>query len=152
MTISIAKEFTFESAHSLPNVPDGHKCKAIHGHSYVVTLHVRGDVGAHSGWVIDFAEITAAWEPLRKTLDHHYLNEIPGLENPTSERLAIWIWQHIAPVLRGLWRVDVSETRSSSCTYEGRREVPFNQLLLSTIQAVGVDIYERFLRGKGGQS
>lgn len=111
------KQFRFESAHLLPNVPEGHKCRRLHGHSYRVTIWVRGDVGDESGWVMDFAELSAAFAPLHEQLDHRYLNEVDGLENPTSERLAIWIWERLA--LPGLARVDVHETCTSGCRYEG---------------------------------
>ena len=117
--MEIYKEFTFESAHRLPNVPDGHKCARLHGHSFRVTVHVRGPVGTVSGWVMDFADIKAAWKPLHDALDHRYLNEIPGLENPTSEVLATWIWERLAPRLPGLARIEVRETCTSGCVYEG---------------------------------
>ena len=90
--MEIWKAFTLESAHRLPNVPPGHKCARIHGHSFRVEIHVSGEVDAHIGWVQDFADISAVFQPLHEQLDHRYLNEVPGLENPTSERLAQWIW------------------------------------------------------------
>ncbi len=114
--MEIFKEFTFESAHRLPLVPEGHKCRRLHGHSFRVQLHVRGAV-RDDGMVADFADLTAAWEPLRLVLDHYYLNDVAGLENPTSENLARWIWEHVA--LPGLCRVQVRETCTSGCVYEG---------------------------------
>lgn len=119
-TAEIFKEFGFEAAHQLRNLPAEHKCARLHGHSFRVEVHVRGQIGADSGWVIDFADISAAWEPLAVLLDHRYLNEIPGLEtSPTSEHLAIWIWERIAPALPLLSRVVVRETCTSGCTYTG---------------------------------
>ncbi len=115
----IFKSFTFEAAHRLPNVPAGHKCARLHGHSYRVELHVRGPVGAESGWVQDFADLKVAWEPLHATLDHRYLNEIEGLENPTSEVLARFIWKRVQPSLPGLAEVRVQETCTSGCIYAG---------------------------------
>lgn len=115
--MEIFKEFTFEAAHRLPRVPPGHKCARLHGHSYRVAIHVKGPVDSHEGWVTDFSTITQAFEPLRKVLDHYYLNEVPGLENPTSENLARWIWQQIR--LPGLCRVVVRETCTSGCIYDG---------------------------------
>src|ERR671938_365958 len=97
--VELTKEFTFEAAHRLPNVPEGHKCARLHGHSYRVEVYVDGKVGAESGWVMDFADIKAAFEPLLDQLDHRYLNEVPGLENPTSEALAGWIWRRLADAL-----------------------------------------------------
>ena len=117
--MEIWKEFTFEAAHMLPNVPDGHKCKRLHGHSYRVRVCVSGDLDPKLGWVLDFADIRAACEPIRKELDHYYLNEIDGLENPTSEILARWIWKRLKPALPLLSKVEVAETCTSGCAYEG---------------------------------
>jgi 6-pyruvoyltetrahydropterin/6-carboxytetrahydropterin synthase len=111
--------FQFEAAHRLPNVAPDHKCARLHGHSFRATVWVRGDVGAESGWVMDFADVKAAFAPLHDQLDHHYLNEVVGLENPTSEVLAVWIWERLAPTLPGLARVDVDETCTSGCRYDG---------------------------------
>jgi 6-pyruvoyltetrahydropterin/6-carboxytetrahydropterin synthase len=120
--MEIFREFVFEAAHRLPNVPDGHKCARLHGHSFRVELHVRGPVDAHSGWVMDFADVKTAFKPFYDALDHHYLNEIPGLENPTSENLSRWIWRRVKPVLPGLCRVVVRETCTSGSTYHGEDE------------------------------
>jgi 6-pyruvoyltetrahydropterin/6-carboxytetrahydropterin synthase len=117
--MEIYKEFTFEAAHLLPNVAAGHKCGRLHGHSYRVVVHVEGPLGDDSGWVMDFADIKTAVKPLVQTLDHYYLNEIPGLENPTSEVLAVWIWEHLKPSLPTLSQVSVKETCTSGCTYRG---------------------------------
>jgi 6-pyruvoyltetrahydropterin/6-carboxytetrahydropterin synthase len=92
------KEFTFEAAHRLPNVPPEHKCSRLHGHSFVVRISVQGEVGEESGWVMDFGDIKAAFRPILESLDHYYLNDIPGLENPTSENLARWIWIELKAV------------------------------------------------------
>jgi 6-pyruvoyltetrahydropterin/6-carboxytetrahydropterin synthase len=115
----IFKEFTFEAAHLLPNVPEGHKCARLHGHSYRVEIRVGGEVGDSTGWVVDFAELSAAFKPLHAELDHYYLNEVAGLENPTSENLAKWIWDRLEPVLPGLEEVLVRETCTSGCSYRG---------------------------------
>jgi 6-pyruvoyltetrahydropterin/6-carboxytetrahydropterin synthase len=103
----------------LPNVPPGHKCARLHGHSFRIELQVSGDVEPHSGWVMDFADVKSAFQPTFDRLDHHYLNEIPGLENPTSENLARWIWDQMKPGLPLLSKVTVHETCTSGCTYEG---------------------------------
>ena len=118
--MEVFREFTFEAAHRLPNVPEGHKCARLHGHSFHVTVHVSGPIGAQSGWVIDFADIKAAFQPVYDALDHRDLNEIAGLENPTSEVLAQWIWERLAPTLPGLSKIVVQETCTSGCVYEGR--------------------------------
>jgi len=117
--MDIYKEFTFEAAHLLPHVPKGHKCRRLHGHSFKITIYVSGPVGADSGWVMDFAEIKNAVKPIYATLDHHYLNDIKGLENPTSENLAIWIWQKLKPTLRELSKIIIQETCNSGCVYRG---------------------------------
>jgi 6-pyruvoyltetrahydropterin/6-carboxytetrahydropterin synthase len=117
--MEIFKEFTFEAAHRLPNVPAQHKCGRLHGHSFRVEIHVRGPVDDRMGWVIDFSEIKAAFRPLNEQLDHFYLNEIDGLDNPTSENLARWVWQRLRPSLPNLSRVVVRETCSTGCIYQG---------------------------------
>lgn len=120
-TAEIFREFTFEAAHRLPNVPEDHKCARLHGHSYRVEVRVGGEIGEESGWVVDFADIKAAFKPLHAVLDHHYLNEVPGLENPTSEVLAKWIWDRLQPALPGLVEVIVRETCTSGCSYRGEK-------------------------------
>jgi len=120
-TTEIFKEFTFEAAHRLPFVPEGHKCSRLHGHSFHVEIHVGGEVGERTGWIMDFADIKSAFKPLFDRLDHHYLNEVNGLENPTSENLARWIWDRLEPTLPGLCRVVVRETCTSGCVYRGDR-------------------------------
>lgn len=117
--MDIFKIFTLEAAHRLPNVPEGHKCARLHGHSFRVELHLRGELGPESGWVMDFADIKQAFQPLYDRLDHHYLNDIEGLENPTSERLAVWIWERLKPSLPLLSEVVVHETCTSGCRYHG---------------------------------
>ena len=117
--MEICKTFDFEAAHRLPNVPPGHKCARLHGHSFRVSVHVTGPVGEHTGWVMDFADIKAAFEPIEKQLDHYYLNEIDGLENPTSENLARWIWKRLKPTLPMMSKLIVHETCTSKCIYRG---------------------------------
>ena len=120
--MELYKEFTFEAAHVLPEVPEGHKCRRLHGHSFRVRVTVRGALDPRLGWVMDFADLKRAWAPLDDALDHRYHNEIPGLENPTSERLAQWIWRRLAPALPGLAAIEVQETCTSGCTYRGEDE------------------------------
>lgn len=117
--MDIYKIFTFEAAHRLPNVPEGHKCARLHGHSFEVTLYVSGPVDDHTGWVLDFADVKAAFKPYLKQLDHYYLNDIEGLENPTSENIARWIWAKVKPDLPALSKVAVKETCTAGCVYSG---------------------------------
>jgi 6-pyruvoyltetrahydropterin/6-carboxytetrahydropterin synthase len=117
--VELVKDFRFEAAHFLPNVPEGHKCRRIHGHSFRGEVAVRGPLDPVLGWVMDFADLKAAVEPLVHRLDHYLLNEIPGLENPTSEVLAVWIWRELAPRLPLLVRVTIEETCTSRCHYHG---------------------------------
>jgi len=120
--LEIRKTFWVEAAHRLPNVPEGHKCARLHGHSFRIDIHVQGNRGDHSGWVMDFADIKAIFKPLYQQLDHHYLNEIEGLDNPTSENLAIWIWERLKPELPLLSAVSVAETCTAACIYRGPSE------------------------------
>ena len=113
------KEFTFEAAHRLPNVAPDHKCARLHGHSFRVAVHVEGETGVTSGWVIDFADIERAFAPLHEQLDHRYLNDVPGLENPTSEHVAMWIWERLSRTLPGLSKVVVRETCTAGAEYSG---------------------------------
>lgn len=117
--MDVLKVIWIEAAHRLPNVPEGHKCARLHGHSWRIEIHVSGPVDPRLGWVMDFADIGAAFDPLFDALDHRYLNEVPGLENPTSENLAVWIWDRLKPGLGGLSSIVVSETCTSGCIYRG---------------------------------
>ena len=117
--MEIFREFTFEAAHRLPHVPPGHKCARLHGHSYRVVVHVEGPVGSGTGWVQDFGYLACAMAPLLARLDHYYLNEIDGLDNPTSEVLAQWIWDRLHPALPDLSQIVVRETCTSGCVYRG---------------------------------
>lgn len=121
--MDVFKSFTFEAAHRLPNVPEGHKCARLHGHSFRVEVHVEGPVGDRSGWVVDFAEIKAAFDPIRDRLDHRYLNDIEGLENPTSENVARYIWRLLKPRLSGLSELVIHETCTAGCVYRGEDAV-----------------------------
>ncbi len=120
--MEIFKIFTLESAHLLPNLPEGHKCRRLHGHSFRIEVHVTGPVAAKEGWVQDFADVSRAFQPLYEQLDHHYLNEIEGLENPTSEVLARWVWARLKPRLPGLSQVVVRETCTAGCIYRGEED------------------------------
>ena len=120
--MEIYKEFHFEAAHRLPNVPAGHKCARLHGHSFQVRLSVRGDAPEPSGWVMDFGEIKSAFKPIYEQLDHYYLNDISGLENPTSENIAKYIYTEYSKVIDPIKVKSVSVWESdSSCVkyYEG---------------------------------
>ena len=117
--MEIYKAFSIEAAHRLPNLPESHKCYRLHGHSFKIEVHVKGEVDQNTGWIMDFADISAAFKPLFERLDHHYLNEIEGLENPTSENLARWIWRQLKPALPLLSSVIVKETCTAGCIYVG---------------------------------
>ena len=119
MKMDLRKSFQFEAAHLLPLLPADHKCRRLHGHSFKVEIAVAGDCDEKLGWLMDYADLSAAFKPLWKQLDHYYLNEIPGLENPTSEILAVWIWERLKPKLPLLSEVVVAETCQSCCVYRG---------------------------------
>ena len=117
--MDIFRKFQVEAAHHLPNVPAGHKCARLHGHSFLIEVHISGEVGDSTGWVMDFADLKRIFQPLYDQLDHNYLNEIEGLENPTSENLAKWIWRKLQDDLVGLSKVVVQETCNAGCVYRG---------------------------------
>jgi 6-pyruvoyltetrahydropterin/6-carboxytetrahydropterin synthase len=117
--MELVKDFRFEAAHFLPNVAEGHKCRRMHGHSFRGEVAIRGTVGEHSGWVMDFADVKRVVDPVIARLDHYLLNEIDGLGNPTSERIAMWLWEQIVPALPQLHRITIEETCTSRCHYFG---------------------------------
>lgn len=117
--MQIFKTFTFDSAHFLPNVPEGHKCKEIHGHTYRMIVYIEGPLDEHIGWVADFADIKKAIEPIVKTVDHKLLNELPGLENPTCEKIAVWLWDRIKEKIPSLAKIELHETPTSGVIYTG---------------------------------
>jgi 6-pyruvoyltetrahydropterin/6-carboxytetrahydropterin synthase len=119
MKARLTKDFFFESAQTLPKVPAGHKCANMHGHSFKVEISVEGEVNPDTGWIYDHAQISEAMNPLVAQLDHAYLNAIPGLENPTIELMAAWLWQKLAPRCFGLCEIVVHETPSARCVYRG---------------------------------
>jgi 6-pyruvoyltetrahydropterin/6-carboxytetrahydropterin synthase len=119
MNIELRKTFQFEAAHLLPHLPESHKCRRLHGHSFKVEIAVAGECDPKSGWVMDYADIAKAFKPILEKLDHYYLNEIPGLENPTSENVAVWIWKKLKPNLPLLTEVVVAETCSARCVFRG---------------------------------
>lgn len=120
VNVRLFRELRFEAAHRLPKVPAGHKCARLHGHSFKIELAVYGPVNPDTGWLIDFGQLDELWQPLHDQLDHNYLNEIDGLDNPTSENLARWLWQRLKPSLPELERVIVHETCDARCEYEGK--------------------------------
>jgi len=117
--VELVREYRFESAHHLPNVPEGHKCRRLHGHSFKIEIGIEGPIDPHTGWLLDFADIDEVVRPVIDALDHRHLNEIEGLENPTSEVLARWIWTRVAPRLPELTQVIVHETCNARCIYRG---------------------------------
>jgi 6-pyruvoyltetrahydropterin/6-carboxytetrahydropterin synthase len=119
MNVELRKTFAFEAAHLLPLLPDTHKCRRLHGHSFSVEVVVAGECDAKLGWLIDYAEISAAFKPLWEQIDHRFLNEVPGLENPTSENIARWIWDRLKPRMPLLSEVVVAETCTARCVYRG---------------------------------
>ena len=118
--MKIVQAFSFEAAHSLPNVPPGHRCQRLHGHSYRVELKLEGPLDAKTGFVTDFFDIEKAFAPLLARLDHQCLNEVEGLDNPTAENIAVWIWRRIKPTLPQLNAVTVRETQDCWAEYDGR--------------------------------
>ena len=119
MKLELVKEFRFEAAHQLPKVPPGHRCSRMHGHSFRVELTLVGAMDPETGWFIDFGVLDELVQPIVQRLDHHLLNEIEGLANPTSEVIAVWLWKHLRPMLPQLTAVTLWETPDARCTYRG---------------------------------
>lgn len=117
--MQIYKEFSFDSAHFLPNVPDGHKCKEMHGHTYRLKVFIQGELDPKLGWIMDFKELKDALLPVIDQLDHKLINNIKGLENPTAENITVWIWEQIRPSLPLLSRIELYETPTTGVIYEG---------------------------------
>jgi 6-pyruvoyltetrahydropterin/6-carboxytetrahydropterin synthase len=117
--MELRKTFQFEAAHLLPRLPKSHKCRRLHGHSFQVEIVVAGECDPKLGWLMDYADITRNFKPVWEKLDHYYLNEVSGLENPTSENIAAWIWKRLKPKLPLLTEVVVAETCTAKCVYRG---------------------------------
>ena len=115
----VYKKFHIESARSLPKLPDEHPCSQVHGHSFEIILKVSGELNDKTGFIIDFQEIEDSFDPIRKLLDHAYLNNIKGLENPTSENMCKYIWEKVKPEILGLVEIEIKETHSTGCIYKG---------------------------------
>ena len=117
--MEIYKEFSFDSAHFLPNVPEGHKCKNMHGHTYRLRVYVEGTPDPHLGWIMDFKDLKDALSGVIDLLDHKLINDIPGLENPTAENITIWIWKQVQPLLPQLSKIELYETPTTGVIYRG---------------------------------
>lgn len=115
----IEKEFIFDSAHFLPFVAEDHKCRRLHGHTYKVIIGIEGDVGS-TGWIMDFADISAAVQPIMQGIDHTLLNAVDGLDNPTAENIALWIFERVKKKIPLLSFVSVQEGLSSRVIYRGK--------------------------------
>ena len=117
----VYKKFNIESARSLPNVPESHPCYQLHGHSFKIIISIIGQIDKNTGFVIDFQEIENAFNPIKKILDHSFLNKIEGLSNPTSENICIWIWDKIESSIPNICEIEIKETDSTGCIYRGRK-------------------------------
>ncbi len=117
--MEIYKEFSFDSAHFLPHVPEGHKCRNMHGHTYRLRVYVQGTPDPHLGWIMDFKELKDALSGVIDRLDHKLINDVPGLENPTAENITIWIWQQVRPLLPQLSKIELYETPTTGVIYTG---------------------------------
>jgi 6-pyruvoyltetrahydropterin/6-carboxytetrahydropterin synthase len=117
--MEIFKELAFDAAHTLPNLPEGHRCGRLHGHTFKVRIYIKGEPDTRTGWIFDFAELKQVYKKQCDILDHSYLNDIEGLENPTSENLIKWIWEKLKPELPQLSKIELFETCTSGCVYDG---------------------------------
>jgi len=121
--MEVYREFKFDAAHMLPNLPPGHRCSRLHGHTFRAVVYMEAGVGRETGWVMDFGELKSRCAPVIEELDHAYLNEIPGLENPTSENIARWVWNRLKPVLPELSMIEIQETSATGCRYRGQDQI-----------------------------
>lgn len=119
MAMTLFREFTVEAGRYLPHLPAHHPCAHMHGHTFIIQVHVTGETRPDTGWVMDFAELDRLLQDVRRSLDHKVLNEVDGLENPTTEQMARWIWQRLHDRLPGLSRVEIRENPYSGCSYTG---------------------------------
>lgn len=119
--MEIFRIYKFDAAHRLPDAGEGHRCTELHGHSFRIEIHIDGEVDPRHGWVMDFTDMDEAFGPLLERLDHKYLNDVEGLTNPTSENIAVWIWEHLKPELPGLCKIVVQESPESGCVYRGEK-------------------------------
>jgi 6-pyruvoyltetrahydropterin/6-carboxytetrahydropterin synthase len=117
--MEIYKEFSFDSAHFLPYVPEGHKCRNMHGHTYRLRVFLEGTPHPRFGWIMDFKDLKDALSGVIDQLDHKLINDIAGLENPTAENITIWIWQQVRPLLPQLSRIELYETPTTGVIYSG---------------------------------
>jgi len=120
MHVRLTKDFSFEAAQTLPNVPPAHKCGKMHGHSFKIEISVEGEVDPACGWLYDHSRISRAMDPLLELLDHSYLNDIPGLDNPTIENMCRWFWEKLEHQLPGLSEIVIHETPTARCSYKGK--------------------------------
>ena len=118
-TVTLAHAFRFEAARRLPKLPATHPCAQVHGHGFVVELELTGELDPELGWLMDYADVARAWAEIAPDLDHRLLNEVPGLENPTSELIAVYLWRRLFPLLPGLTAVSVLETPTTRITFRG---------------------------------
>jgi 6-pyruvoyltetrahydropterin/6-carboxytetrahydropterin synthase len=117
MKLELKQHFQIESARFLPHLPEGHPCQRMHGHSFKITLTLVGETDPKIGWVIDYHEISSKMKPLLSEVDHRVLNEVPGLENPTSETLCVWLFERARKLLPQLVKISISETADTECSY-----------------------------------
>ena len=120
MHVRLTKDFSFEAAQTLPMVAPDHKCGRMHGHSFRLEISVEGEVDPLTGWLYDHSRISRAMDPLLEKLDHSYLNDIPGMENPTIENMCVWFWERLIPLLPGLAEIVIHETPTARCSYRGK--------------------------------
>ncbi len=119
LALEVFREFTFDAAHRLENLPEGHKCARMHGHTYRLRVHVGGSIDERVGWIVDFAEVKRLTNEVIGELDHRVLNEVQGLEQPTTERIVVWIWDRLRERLPGLARLELWENANSGVAYSG---------------------------------
>ena len=120
MKFELRQLFRIESARRLTGLPSDHPCSRLHGHSFQIELTLIGDRQEDTGWVIDYHLISSSVGPVLRQLDHRVLNEVPGLENPTTENLCFWLYEKIKTEIPELVQITVRETPETACSYPVR--------------------------------
>lgn len=114
--IELQKTWHFESARRLTGLPPDHRCARLHGSSFTVEVTVEAPMDPVTGWAVDFDVMEREWAIVHAQLDHRLLNEVPGLENPTTEHIAFWLLERLKFEGATVRKVAVAELPTAKVT------------------------------------